>query len=185
MKRLFIVAFAAFAFLASCKQNKDLTNANAVAAEPIEETSTFRISEPTAPTQGSNSQTSGSYNTNTYTPTNSGTNNATTYTPPQKYTTPVRTQSEDFTFASDSDASKYNGNSYFIIVGSFSSIDNANRFKGELTPKGFSPVVLRSENGYYRVCINSYNNEQAARTRIDQVRNQYPEYVDCWLLIKK
>ena len=97
---------------------------------------------------------------------------------------PVRSQSEAFTFTQESDASNYQGN-YFVILGSFGSPDNANRFKGTLSSEGFHPTVLHSVSGYYRVCVNSYANESEARQRVGQIRNDYPKYADAWLLIKK
>lgn len=99
--------------------------------------------------------------------------------------TPVRTQSESFTFAQKDDANKYGSSSYFVIIGSFSSADNANRYKEELTPQGFNPIILHSETGYYRVCVDSYTEEAAARTRVYQIRSDFPKYADTWLLIKK
>lgn len=98
---------------------------------------------------------------------------------------PVRTQSENFSFARQEDQASNANKSYFVIIGSFSSNDNANRYKQELIPKGFSPIVLHSETGYYRVCVNSYNDEFEARRRVNQIRNDYPQYADTWLLIKK
>lgn len=97
---------------------------------------------------------------------------------------PVRSQTESFSFTQQDDANNYQG-SFYVITGSFSSMDNANRFKQELSSMGFIPVVLHSETGYYRVCVNSYTNENAARQRVQQIRTNYPKYADTWLLIKK
>ena len=97
---------------------------------------------------------------------------------------PVRSQSENFTFAQQSDANNYRG-SYFVIIGSFSSYENANRYKQELIPQGFNPVVLHSESGYYRVCVDSFNDESSARQRVYQIRSQFPKYSDTWMLIKR
>lgn len=97
----------------------------------------------------------------------------------------VRTQSESFTFAQKEDAAKYANSSYFVIIGSFSSPENANRYKQELTPQGFNPFILQSETGYYRVCVNSYTDEASARQRVNQIRTDFPKYADTWLLIKK
>ncbi|MDR1861198.1 MAG: SPOR domain-containing protein [Bacteroidales bacterium] len=99
-------------------------------------------------------------------------------------TKPVSARTENFDFAEQGDAGSYTGN-YFIIVGSFSSIDNANRLKQELIPQGFSPVILRSESGLYRVCVNSYTDEASARRRVQQIRADYPKYADAWMLVKK
>ncbi len=98
---------------------------------------------------------------------------------------PVRTQEESFTFEQRDDATKYAGSSFFVIIGSFSSSDNANRYKEELTPQGFAPIILHSETGYYRVCVGSFTEETAARQRVHQIRNDFPKYYDTWLLIKK
>jgi len=98
---------------------------------------------------------------------------------------PVRTQSENFTFSAKADQDKNQKNSYFVIIGSFSSNENANRYKQELIPQGFSPIILHSETGYYRVCVNSFTDENEARQRIYQIRHNFPQYADTWLLIKK
>lgn len=99
--------------------------------------------------------------------------------------TPVRTQSESFTFNDRDDAATYGSSSYFVIIGSFSSNDNANRYKEELIPQGFNPIILHSETGYYRVCVDSYTEETTARQRVRQIRSDFPKYADTWLLIKR
>jgi len=37
----------------------------------------------------------------------------------------------------------------------------------------------------FRVCGNSYSDENEARARIAEVRANFPKYSDIWLLIKK
>ena len=107
------------------------------------------------------------------------------YEQPKTNEKPVRIQSETFTFDKQEDKARYENSTYFVIIGSFSSNENANRYKQELTPQGFSPIVLHSETGYFRVCVNSFTNEMEARKRVYQIRNDYPQYADTWLLIKK
>ena len=107
------------------------------------------------------------------------------YEQPEETEKPVRTQAENFTFSQKEDQAKNEKNSYFVIIGSFSSNENANRYKQELIPQGFNPIVLHSETGYYRVCVNSFTDEFEARKRIYQIRNDFPQYADTWLLIKK
>lgn len=97
---------------------------------------------------------------------------------------PVSMRSEKFTLTSE-DQAAYGNKSYFIIVGSFSSNENAGRFKQELAQQGFKPIILHSETGYYRVCVDSFNDETTARSRVQSIRTNYPKYSDCWLLIKK
>ncbi len=97
---------------------------------------------------------------------------------------PVSMRSEKFTMTSE-DQAAYGSKNYFIIVGSFSSNENAGRFKQELSAQGFKPIILHSETGYYRVCVDSFTDEATARNRVQNIRTQYPKYSDSWLLIKK
>jgi len=97
---------------------------------------------------------------------------------------PVSVRSEKFTLTSE-DQAAYGSKNYFVIVGSFSSNENAGKFKQELIPQGFKPIILHSETGYYRVCVDSFTDEAAARSRVQNIRTQFPKYADSWLLIKK
>jgi cell division protein FtsN len=95
-------------------------------------------------------------------------------------TIPVRKESFSFTQPQDNTQ-----NNFFIIVGSFSSLDNAKSFKQTLVSEGFTPIIVQSETGFYRVTTDSFNNETDARKRLLQVRENYPKYADTWLLIKQ
>jgi cell division protein FtsN len=97
---------------------------------------------------------------------------------------PVSIRSERVTFTAE-DQAAYGNKSYYVIVGSFSSNDNANRFKQELIQQSFKPIVMHSETGYYRVCVDAFNDEAAARSRVQKIRAEFPKYADSWLLIKK
>ncbi|HAQ21665.1 MAG TPA: hypothetical protein DCR40_20910 [Prolixibacteraceae bacterium] len=96
----------------------------------------------------------------------------------------VSTRSEKFTMSSE-DQAAYGSKSFFVILGSFSSNENAGKFKQELIQKGFKPIILHSETGYYRVCVDSFTDEAAARSRVQKIRTEFPKYADSWLLIKK
>lgn len=98
--------------------------------------------------------------------------------------TPVRTQSEKFTMSNE-DQAAYGSQKFFVIVGSFSSNENAGKFKAELIQKGFKPIILHSETGYYRVCVDTFTDETLARSRVQKIRTEFPKYADSWLLIKK
>ena len=98
---------------------------------------------------------------------------------------PISVRKEQVTFTQQADKSQNESNSYFVIIGSFSQLENAKNYRETLLSEGFTPIILHSETGYYRVCVNSYNNEQEARTRISQVRQAFPKYSDIWLLIKE
>jgi cell division protein FtsN len=97
---------------------------------------------------------------------------------------PVSARSEKFTM-SDEDQAVYGNKTFFVIVGSFSSNDNANKFKKDLTAQGFKPIILHSETGNFRVCVDTFTDEAAARSRVQKIRIDYPKYADSWLLIKK
>ena len=74
---------------------------------------------------------------------------------------------------------------FYVIIGSFRSIENARQYNIDLVKKGFIPVILESENGLFRVSVGGYNDEQAARARISGIRASYEDHRDVWLLVRK
>ncbi len=97
---------------------------------------------------------------------------------------PVAMRKEQVSFTNPADKDQNEANNFFVILGSFGQLDNAKNYRETLLNKGFTPIILHSETGYYRVCVNSYQVESEARTRVTQIRQTYPEYSDAWLLIK-
>ncbi len=97
---------------------------------------------------------------------------------------PVSARSEKFTMSTE-DQAAYGNKNFFVIVGSFSSNENANKFKQDLTKQGFKPIILHSETGNFRVCVDTFTDEAAARSRVQKIRTEFPKYADSWLLIKK
>jgi cell division protein FtsN len=95
---------------------------------------------------------------------------------------PYSTRKEAITFVQPE---QQNQNGFFVIVGSYSSLENANKFRQTLIGEGFNPIIVQSETGFYRITVDSYTSETAARTRLMQIRQNYPQYGDSWLLIKK
>jgi len=79
---------------------------------------------------------------------------------------------------------KLSPSKYFVIIGSFRSLENAKTLVGEAAGKGFVPVILKSETGYYRVSILATDDESAARSEIYRIKYMYPEHADTWLLIR-
>ena len=98
---------------------------------------------------------------------------------------PIAVRKEQVTFTQQEDRSGNESNTYFVILGSFGQLDNAKNYRETLLDEGFTPIILHSETGYYRVCVNSFKNEGEARTRVKQVRQAFPKYSDVWLLIKE
>ncbi|MFW6257380.1 MAG: SPOR domain-containing protein [Prolixibacteraceae bacterium] len=105
--------------------------------------------------------------------------------PKEVDTKPIATRKEQVSFTSEQDKSQNEVNTYFVILGSFNQLDNAKNYRETLTDQGFTPIILHSETGYYRVCVNSYKQEMDARGRISQIRQAFPQYSDVWLLIKE
>lgn len=96
----------------------------------------------------------------------------------------IASKEERFT-AVQGEKADFGSNKFFVILGSFSVLENAKRLKETLTTEGFHPIILINENGMYRVCGDNYSEEAAARARIADVREKLPKYSDIWLLIKK
>ncbi len=175
MKRIILVAFTLALLTSGCKVFKSSKKAEATApkTETTAETKVFSVPAPKQDVRENPISD-------------------TMYEPAQKAATaapaaapsaakPISIRSENFTMTSE-DQAAYGNKKFFLIVGSFSSNDNANRFKQELTQKGFKPIVLHSETGYYRVCVDSFTEEAAARSKVQKIRGQY---ADAWLLIRK
>jgi cell division protein FtsN len=171
MKRIILVVFALALLTSGCKVFKSSKKVQAPQTETSAETKVFSVPAPKS-TVRENPTSDTMYEPS---------DKPATGTPAAK---PVSVRSESFTMASE-DQATYGSKSFFVIVGSFSSNENAGKFKQELVQQGFKPIILHSDTGYYRVCVDSFNDEAAARTRVQNIRAQYPKYTDSWLLIKK
>lgn len=163
MKRIILVVFALALLTSGCKVFKSSKKGQASQTETSAETKVFSVPAPTSTVREN--------------PTSD-----TMYEPATG--APVSMRSEKFTMNSE-DMAAYGNKKYYVIVGSFSSNENAGKFKMELTQQGFKPIILHSETGYYRLCVDSFNEEAAARSRVQNIRTQYPKYADSWLLYDK
>ncbi len=75
---------------------------------------------------------------------------------------------------------------YFVIIGSFRSIDNARKHQADIAVDGFRVSdLMRNEAGLYRVSVLATDDVSAARTEIMRIRSRFPKYNDVWLLISK
>lgn len=167
MKRIILVAFTLALLTSGCKVFKSKkSEAVAPKTETTAETKVFSVPAP------KNTTRENPVSDTMYEPADAPTGK------------PVSMRSEKFTMSSE-DQAAYGGKNFFIIVGSFSSNENAGKFKQELVQKGFKPIILHSETGYYRVCVDSFSDETAARNKVQKIRTEFPKYADSWLLIKK
>ncbi len=89
---------------------------------------------------------------------------------------------EKVTVIDDKSAEVYK---YYVIIGSFRVLENAQNYKKQLIEEGFLPVLLENENGLYRVSVSAYNEEDTARFKIGSIRQKFEKYNDVWLLIRK
>jgi cell division protein FtsN len=73
-------------------------------------------------------------------------------------------------------------NRYYVILGSFSVINYANKYSEQLIKEGFTPNILQNNNGLFRISILSTNNIKEARDLISEIKLKYPKHQDVWLL---
>lgn len=92
---------------------------------------------------------------------------------------------EERVTAAKGEASDLGSKRFYIVVGSFGVLENAQKYKKQLMSEDFFPGILVNEAGLYRVTVNSYDDETMARTRISDIRQKFPNHNDVWLLVKK
>ncbi len=78
-------------------------------------------------------------------------------------------------------------NKYFLIAGSFSSLENAETFKNELIQQGYDSEVIIRKRGinqdFYKVSYKGFSDKDEAFNALALERKQ-PNNQDVWLLIK-
>jgi cell division protein FtsN len=94
---------------------------------------------------------------------------------------PVKEVEEKLVEIEEEPIEKYD---FYVIIGSFRNKDNAIDYQEDITGKGFSPFLLRNEEGLYRVAVNSFNDIMLARSEVRRIRSEFPEHADTWLLIR-
>ena len=73
-------------------------------------------------------------------------------------------------------------NAYFVITGSFKSKDNADSQANMLKEEGFSPEIIASENGFFRVCAILCKDLNSAVNKKDSIVKKFP---GTWVSRKK
>ncbi len=105
--------------------------------------------------------------------------------PVTKPAVPSVTSKEEKVSAAQGEEAGFGTKRFYVILGSFSVYENAQKFKKQLMEENFYPGILVNENGLYRVSVNSYDDESTARSRVAEIRQKFAKYGDVWLLIKK
>ena len=70
---------------------------------------------------------------------------------------------------------------YHVVIGSFGNKDNALRLQTQMRPQ-YNPIIVQNDKGMYRVLLMTYDTYKEAKTKITEIRDQFP---DAWVLIKK
>jgi cell division protein FtsN len=73
-------------------------------------------------------------------------------------------------------------NAYVVITGSFKSKNNADLQVDMLKGEGFSPEIVTTDNGFYRVCAIICNDMNTAVTKKDSIAKKFP---GTWVSRKK
>ena len=104
------------------------------------------------------------------------------YTTEENSMTDITVRTESVKPVDQSDAAVYG---FYVIIGSFRSIENARQYNVDLVRKGFTPSILESESGLFRISVGGYDVENAARARIANIRATYEDHNDVWLLVRR
>lgn len=81
----------------------------------------------------------------------------------------------------DSEKSIPEFSKFYIIAGSFQSLNKAEIFSKELNKKGYATEIIHSENNLFRISIASYTSEGAALKELYKLRTN-PEIKQVWIL---
>jgi tetratricopeptide (TPR) repeat protein len=66
-------------------------------------------------------------------------------------------------------------NSYYIIIGAFKVLENAERLSKEVKSKGYNPEIIRkADKSIWVLSIASFNNQEAALSKLKEVKLEYP-----------
>lgn len=76
-----------------------------------------------------------------------------------------------------------NQKTFYIIVGSYSKIANAEKRKAFFEKKGLESQILSPAGIYNRVAIGQYTDEKIARNELKKYRNQFNDK-SFWLLLR-
>ena len=78
-----------------------------------------------------------------------------------------------------------NNINYFIIAGSFKTIEQADRYSKSLkTNKRINPLIIKSSNSRFRVAIDGFNSKDKALVALKSLRKN-KEFKTAWILSQK
>jgi cell division protein FtsN len=103
---------------------------------------------------------------------------------PELIEEPVTVKEENLILIGQSSQFKPNEN-YFVVMGSFKILENAQKFQSKLNAEGFKSQILQNEQGLFRVSAFTYKDIADARSKVLTIRKEFPKYNDVWLLRKQ
>lgn len=72
---------------------------------------------------------------------------------------------------------------YFIVVDSYTVEAFAESWKKKYEAQGYKPaVIMRNEDGYYRLAIQSFNEFDQAQDALDNLKKE-EEFGDAWIMV--
>ena len=78
---------------------------------------------------------------------------------------------------------KAQNKNFYIIVGSYQKIENANKRADYFKKQGYTAEVLPKFGNYHRVSISSFNDEKASRSELKALRSKLGDQT-FWLLYR-
>jgi len=75
------------------------------------------------------------------------------------------------------------GKKFYIIVGSFKAVKNAEKLMKHFKENGFNAEILPKTNEYNRVAVASFDTKDAAKAELKNVRKDYND-ASFWLFLK-
>ena len=84
---------------------------------------------------------------------------------------------------SEKEKSISNSGNFFIVVGSFKQVENANRQVEKLKKEGYTSTMITNSNGFHYAAIGGYENKEVATIELkNSVTSRYPQ---AWIFLKK
>lgn len=73
------------------------------------------------------------------------------------------------------------GNYYTIVVGSFRNFDYARSYSESLEKQGLSPFGVKSDNGFYQVCLMELTPLSKAYATLEKLKRYHPVFKNGWI----
>ncbi len=88
------------------------------------------------------------------------------------------TRSEKFTVVEPQQQSLLK--TYHVVIGSFGVQQNAENLKASMTNETYTPIIVKNEQGMFRVILKSFDDYASARAEINLINTKFS---DAWVLI--